>query len=306
MSSVSYPGGLKSSRHLLTSFAAICIITVTASGDAQMLANRPFLNSIDGSLSASFSGPRCGDEVSFTFVGPQAATFNKDGVATRLMNNVVATLRTSCSRVKLVAAKGTVNGQIVYNAVAESGGGWELLELGSSRDASMLGGGARGTSGDRVNFAKRRDFAAFGEVLTAMKGKPNLCGAPQGSSCTSISQFKNASEDGATVIARSLLDSRGTQAVLTYAALNRSGFLCSNPEQAKIDVVGGGATPAARARMAVDLRERLKPYGKQVCSGYALRGNQFTSANFDENGARMGQEALLTPTATNPTLRQDR
>lgn len=279
---------------------------LSAGAAAQVLGNRPFMASVDNSLTASFSGPRCDAEVAFVFSGKDRTTFNKEGVATRLMNNVVTSLRRSCPRVKLVAAKGVVGSEVIYNAVAEDGSGWKLLELGSTRDASLLGAGGRGTSADRGTFAKRRDFAAFGTVLAATRDKPHFCSGPQGGTCTSATEFRGASDEGATVIARSLLDAQGTQAVLTYTAANRGGFLCSDPQQAKIEVVGGTSSPAARARMATDLRERLKPYGNQVCSGYAMRGAQIITASFDANGARIGQEALLAALAAQPRLRRDR
>ncbi len=286
--------------------AAAAVLAGSTTVHAQLLGNRPFMQSADGKLSAAFNGGRCGGEVAFTFTGADRNTFNKDGVATRLMNNVVTALRRTCPQVKLVAAKGVVAGDVVYNAVAESEGQWLLLELGSVRDASVLSGGARGTSADRGNFGKRRDFAAFGAVLTATKGKPFLCSSLQAGTCLSSSEFRGATEDGATVVARSLLDGAGTQAILTYPATNRSGFLCSNPQDAKIEVSGGSASAAARARMATDLRERLKPYGDQVCSGYALRGVQLISANFDSNGARIGQETLLSAVSAQPKLRQEK
>lgn len=294
------------SRRLLLPLSIACLITGRTVVHGQMLGNRPFMTSVDNSLSASFSGTRCGDEVAFVFTGKDRATFNKDGVATRLMSNVVASIRRTCPRVKLVAAKGTVNGEIVYNAVAEGESNWLLLELGSSKDSSLLGGGQRGTSADRANFAKRRDFSAFGVVMASTKGRPFFCSSPQAGTCTSSTEFRNASEDGATVVARSLLDGQGTQAVLTYSALNKSGLLCSDPQQARIDVQGGSSSPAARARMAADLRERLKPYGNQVCSGYALRGAQIITASFDSNGARIGPEALLSAGAAQPKLRQEK
>lgn len=273
---------------------------------AQLLANRPFLQSPDKKLSASFDGGQCGEQVAFIFRATQPNAFADGSVARSLMTAVVQATWRSCPTAKLVAAKGVNGDRVVYNAVAEASTGWQLLELGSAREASLLAGGARGTSADRSNFLKRRDFSPFGTVLAAMKGKPYLCTSPRGMTCTSASEFRNASEDGATLVARSLLDGAGTQAVLTYAATNRSGMLCSNPQQAKIDVVGGNGSPAARARMAADLRERLKPYGDQVCSGYSVRGSQILSANFDANGARVGEEVLLTATAAAPQLRQDR
>lgn len=295
-----------SSRSLLLALAMPCLIMGGGAAYGQLLGNRPFMNSVDNSLSATFQGARCGDEVAFVFSGKDRATFNKDGVATRLMNNVVTSIRRTCPRVKLVAAKGTVNGEIVYNAVAEGESNWLLLELGSAKDSTLLGGGQRGTSADRANFAKRRDFSAFGAVLTATRGKPYFCSSPQAGTCTSSTEFRNASEDGATVVARSLLDGQGTQAVLTYAAVNKSGLLCSDPQQARIDVQGGSSSPAARTRMATDLRERLKPYGNQVCSGYALRGPQIITASFDSNGARIGPEALLSAGPSAPKLRQEK
>jgi hypothetical protein len=242
--------------------------------------------------------------VDFVFTGKGSGTFNRNQVATRLMNNVVAQLQRTCPRVKLVSAKGVVNGNVVYNAVAESATGWLLLELGSARDMSLLAGGTAGTSSDKGNFARRRDFAGFPALLAATRGRPFLCSGTNGGSCTAVTEFKGASDSGATVVARSLLDGRGTQAVLTYRAQNRSGFLCSNPEQAQIEVIGSGASAAARSRMATDLRERLKPYGSEVCMGYAVRGSTITGANFKGTGARMGNEAVLTAAATMPSLRQ--
>lgn len=285
---------------------AVAVMLTASSANAQLLGNRPFMESVDKSLSAAFSGPTCGNEVGFTFTGKDRATFNKDGVATRLMNNVVTSLRRTCPRVGLVAAKGQVGGDVVYNAIAEAEGGWLLLELGSNRDASVLSGGDRGNAGDRAAFSRRRDFTGFGALLTATRGKPWLCSGQDAGSCTSASEFKNASEDGATVVARSLVDGGGTQAVLTYPAANRGGLLCSNPQTAKIEIVGGTASAAARNRMATDLRERLKPYGNEVCSGYAMRGGQIVSANFNAGGARIGQEALLTALTAQPRLRQDK
>lgn len=281
-------------------------VLLTTPAVAQILANRPFLQSVDKKLSASFDGPRCGEQVSFIFKGSDVGVFADGSIARRLMTDVVRETWRTCPKVKLVAAKGVNGDRVVYNAVADASGGWQLLELGSTRDSSLLGGGARGTSADRTNFLKRRDFSPLGTVLTAMKGKPYLCTSPRGATCTSASEFRNASEDGATLVARSLLDGAGTQAVLTYAATNRSGMLCSNPQQAKIEVTGGSGSPAARTRMATDLRERLKPYGDQVCSGYSVRGAQILSANFDANGARVGDEVLLTATAALPKLRQER
>ena len=206
----------------------------------------------------------------------------------------------------MVSAKGVVGSQIVYNAIAEGDTRWLLLELGSSRDASMLTGGARGTSADKANFARRKDFSGFGDVLTAMKGKAFLCDSAMSGSCTASSEFRNATEKRANVTLRSLLDKSGTKAVMTYSAANQNGFMCFNPETAKIEVVGGQSSAAARVRFATDLRERLRPYGSQVCSGYAVRGAQLVSANFGVDGARIGSETILTAIAAEPALRQEK
>lgn len=287
--------------------ASICLAgLICASAAVAQIAKVPFLKSADGKLAASFSGPRCGQEVAFTFTGPDQTTFNKGGVATRLMNNVVVLVRQSCPQVKMVSAKGVVGSQVVYNAIAEGETRWLLLELGSSRDAGMLTGTGRGTSADRANFARRKDFSGFGDVLATMKGKMFLCDSAMSGSCTASSEFRNATDKRANVTLRSLLDKGGTKALMTYSATNQNGFMCFNPEAAKIEVVGGQSSPAARVRFATDLRERLKPYGSQVCSGYALRGSQLVSANFGADGARIGNETILTALASEPALRQEK
>lgn len=276
----------------------------TTTAQAQLLANRPFMKSIDGSISARLAGPACGDTVDVAFSGADAAAFNKDGVATRLMNNVVSNLRSTCPKVRMVASKGVVGDRIVYNAIAEAATNWLLLELGSNRDASLLGSSDRGRAADKGAFTRRADFAGFPNLVQKIAGRGLLCSGLDGASCTAVMDLRSATASGAPVISRSLLDGTGTQAVLSYKAQNVSGFLCSNPQTATIDVVGGQATPEARRRMASDLRERLKPYGSEVCSGFAFRGASIISANFDGSGARIGEEAVLTPQPAMPRLRQ--
>jgi hypothetical protein len=137
-----------------------------------------------------------------------------------------------------------------------------------------------------------------------MHGSVALCSGNDGSTCTASMEFNNASADAATVVSRTLLDASGTQAVLSYSATNANGMLCANPQEARIEVTGGTSSPAVRQRFATDLRERLQPYGNQVCTGFATRPGGFTTANFDENGARVGSETVMTFAATAPRLRQ--
>ncbi|MEW5683984.1 MAG: hypothetical protein AB1942_03600 [Pseudomonadota bacterium] len=285
--------------------AALLLATWGAGGaQAQLLANRPFMKSIDGAISARLSGPACGETVDVVFSGADAATFNRDGVATRLMNNVVANVKSTCPRVRMVASRGVVGERIVYNAIAESATNWLLLELGSARDASLLGSSDRGKAADKGAFARRADFAGLPTLVQKIGGRGLLCSGLDAGSCTAVMDLRSATPAGAAVVSRSLLDSTGTQAVLSYRAQNVNGFLCSNPQTSSIEVIGGQATPQARRRMATDLRERLKPYGDEVCSGFAIRGANIISANFDAAGARIGAEGVMAPQATMPRLRQ--
>lgn len=272
--------------------------------NAQLLRNRPFLTSLDGTLSARIDGAACAETVSLVFSGRTSGTFNEQGIATRLMNNAAQRLAATCGTVKLVTAKGVVNDRVVYNAVAEKATNWELLELGTSRDASLFAAGDGGTAGDQANFQRRRDFADFGAMLRAMGSQRFLCVGGNAAGCTSVTELRNASNGAATMVSRSLLDSRGTMAVLTYASTNQGGFLCGNPQTAQLEVIGNAASPMARQRMAADLRERLRPYGTRVCNGYAVRGSAITGANFASSGAKIGDPALLTVHAAMPKLRR--
>ena len=289
---------------VLAALTAGASLLSSVPGDAQLLRNRPFLTSLDGTLSARIEGTACAETVSLVFTGRSSGTFNDQGIATRLMNNAAQRLAATCGTVKLVTAKGVVNERVVYNAVAERSTSWELLELGSSRDSSLFANGEGGTAGDQANFQKRRDFADFGGMLRTMGGQRFLCVGSSGAGCTSVTELRNASAGTATMISRSLLDGRGTVAVLTYATTNQSGFLCGNPQGAQLEVVGNAASPIARQRMATDLRERLRPYGNRVCNGYALRGNAITGANFASSGAKIGDPAVLTMHANMPKLRR--
>lgn len=271
---------------------------------AQLLKSRPFLTSLDGTLSARIEGASCAETVSLVFSGRSSGTFNDQGIATRLMNNAAQRLASTCGAVKLVTAKGVVNDRVVYNAVAEKATNWELLELGTSRDASLFAAGDGGTAGDQANFQRRRDFADFGAMLRTMGSQRFLCVGANAAGCTSVTELRNASNGAATLVSRSLLDSRGTVAVLTYATTNQGGFLCGNPQNAQLEVVGNAASPMARQRMAADLRERLRPYGNRVCNGYAVRGSAITGANFASSGAKIGDPAILTMHAAMPKLRR--
>lgn len=275
-----------------------------SAANAQLLRNRPFLTSLDGTLSARIEGPACAETVSLVFTGRASGTFNDQGIATRLMNNAAQRLGATCGAVKLVTAKGMVNERVVYNAVAEKSTNWELLELGSSRDVSLFAGSEGGTAGDQANFQRRRDFADFGALLRTMSTQRFLCVGASGAGCTSVTELRNASSGSAMMVSRSLLDSRGTVAVLSYETTNQSGFLCGNPQRAQLEVVGNAASPLARQRMATDLRERLRPYGNRVCNGYAVRGNSITGANFASTGGKIGEPALLTVHAAMPRLRR--
>lgn len=299
---------MKRTRRLLPLGLAIVLAGLAgASAQAQSrLASLPFAKSLDGKLSARFAGPSCGETVDFVISGDNVATFNKDHVASRLMNNIVQTVLATCPKVKMFSAKGVVGDQIAYNAIAESATGWMLLELGASRDASLIGGGQRGGSADKGAFARRGDFVGFADLPGKLGGKPFLCTSWDGSTCTAVIELRGANRNGSNLVARSLLDGAGAQAVLSYAGVNRNGFLCSNPEEARIEVIGGQATDMARARMAKDLRERLKPYGQEMCLGFAQRGANIINGTFDATGARIGNESLLNPMTTLARLRKEK
>lgn len=286
--------------------ATLCVAVAAASlahGQAR-LGDRPFMRSLDGSISARLNGPACADTVEFNFTGPDTGVFNQDRVATRLMNNVVSNIRDACPRAQLVVAKGMAAGRVVYNAIAERDSNWLLLELGGAQDASLFAAGARGQSGDQAAFLRQGTFAGFPAVLQAMRGQAALCAGSDGSTCTASMEFQNASEAGATVVSRTLVQEDGTQATLTYLATNTNGLLCGNPQQATINISGGSSSPAVRQRFATDLRARLEPYGSRVCTGFSTRTGGFDSANFGEDGARQGNVTTMTLSATAPRLRQ--
>ncbi len=268
------------------------------------LGDRPFMRSLDGSISARLDGPACADQVQVTFTGPDTGVFNQDRSATRLMNNVVSNIRDACPRAQLVAAKGMAAGRVVYNAIAERDSNWLLLELGGAQDASLFAAGARGSSGDQAAFLRQGAFSGFPAVLQALRGNAALCAGSDGSTCTASMEFQNASDNAATVVSRTLVQEDGTQATLTYAATNSNGLLCGNPQDARIEITGGNSSAAVRQRFATDLRSRLEPYGNRVCTGFASRAGGFVSANFGADGARVGSESVMTLSASAPRLRQ--
>ncbi|MEH6717102.1 hypothetical protein [Parasphingorhabdus flavimaris] len=282
---------------------ALACIPLT-SADSQILKNRPFMKSIGGKLSAQFDGARCGNTVKFVFKGQSAGSFNADRVASRLMNNVVTAIRQTCPRVKLVSAKGLVGKSIVYNALAESQTNWLLLELGSSRDASLLSSGVSGKAGDKSKFQRRASFKAFSDVAKSLGTTKSLCTEPVKGRCTSLTNFSNVSTKGATITSKSRLDDKGSTAVLTYAGKNQNGFLCSNPQNVKISIVGGSASKAARSNMAEQLRERLRPFGNQACQGYATGKRRLAGANFDAKGAQVGKTSYFSTVSRNAGLRR--
>lgn len=283
---------------------AVAVATASLTYAQGLLADRPFMRSLDGSISARLDGPACADNVAFNFTGPETGAFNSDRTATRLMNNVVSNIRDACPRVQLVSAKGSSGGRVVYNAIAERSTSWLLLELGGAQDASLFASGARGASGDQSAFLRQGNFAGFPAVLQAMRGNAGLCAGSDGSTCTAAMEFNNPSADAATIVSRTLVQEDGTQATLTYGATNTNGLLCGNPQQATIEITGGNSSAALRQRFATDLRARLEPYGSRVCTGFASRAGGFVSANFDESGARVGNETVMSLSSTPPRLRQ--
>ena len=69
---------------------AVAVATASLTYAQGLLADRPFMRSLDGSISARLDGPACADNVAFNFTGPETGAFNNDRTATRLMNNVVS------------------------------------------------------------------------------------------------------------------------------------------------------------------------------------------------------------------------
>lgn len=280
------------------------LLAMPAAG--QLLKREPqaFIQSADGKLLGKLDGPACADTVALVFSGPKAK-FEDGTSARRMMGNVVRNLRSSCGRVKLIAAKGVADGRIVYNAVAEASSDWLLLELGGDRSGGLLASGAVGQSGDRNRFSASQRFVDFGALLTRMGKARFLCAQQTAQGCTVATEFKGASADGATLITRYLLDQAGTTATVAYDGRNSGGFLCADPQAARITVSGGGQSEAARTRLANDLRERLEPYGKQICSGWQSSGERVRGANFNAAGAQLGKVEVLTPSATMPKLRRE-
>ncbi len=277
------------------------------SAEAQLLkrSDRPFIQSADGQLKGKLDGPSCAKTVSLIFTGPKRK-FDDGTSARRMMNNVVRNLRLGCGSVSLIAAKGVTNERVVYNAVAEASSNWLLLELGGSASGGLLASGTVGQSGDLNKFSASKRFLSFGKLDEQMGNANYLCSQRTKDGCTIISELKNANEDRGTLISRYLLDSSGTLATVSYTGVNSGGFLCANPKSAKITVTGGKQSPAARQRLAQDLRERLEPYGTRICSGWHLSGGKIIGANFNDKGAQLGKSLVLTKSISLPKLRRSK
>lgn len=291
-------------RLLATALLATLPLAGTATGQSLKRPDAPFIRSADGQLVGRLNGPACAATVSLVFTGSNEV-FGDGKSANRMMSNVVQNIRASCGAVTLIAAKGVANGRTVYNAVADSSSKWILLELGGDRAGGLLASSTVGTSADRNKFAASNRFLPLGSLLKSMGTARYLCAQPTAEGCTVSTELRGASEGGATLISRYLLDGSGTLATVSYSGTNSGGLLCANPKAAKITVEGGTQSPAARARLADDLRERLDPYGAQICSGWQASGPRFVGANFNEQGAQLGKTLVLTSSATPPKLRRE-
>ncbi|MFC3308900.1 hypothetical protein [Blastomonas aquatica] len=283
--------------------AALCMAG-PAPGQSLKRPDAPFIRSADGKLVGRLDGPACSSTVSLVFSGT-SEVFGDGKSANRMMSNVVQNVRASCGSVNLIAAKGVANGRVVYNAVADASSKWLLLELGGDRSGGLLASGTVGASGDQNRFAASNRFLPLGSLLKTMGGARYLCAQQTAEGCTVSTEFRAASEGGATLVSRYLLDGGGTLATVSYDGTNVGGLLCANPKSAKITVEGGSQSPAARARLADDLRERLDPYGSQICSGWQASGPRFIGANFNAQGAQLGKALVLTTSATPPKLRRE-
>lgn len=293
-------------KKLITAAPVVAVMCITAPAPGQSLkrADAAFIRSADGKLVGRLDSPACGGTVALVFTGSSDA-FGDGKSANRMMNNVVQNVRASCGSVKLIAAKGVANGRVVYNAVAEASSNWLLLELGGDRSGGLLASGSVGKSGDLSRFSASNRFLPLGSLLKTMGSSRFLCAQQTSQGCTVSTEFRNASENGATLVSRYLLDGGGTLATVTYEGTNSGGFLCANPQSATITVEGGGQSTAARARLAADLRERLEPYGKRICSGWQSSGPRVVGANFNDQGAQLGKSLVLTSSASMPKLRRE-
>lgn len=291
-------------RILVAAIIAASPFVGVAYGQSLKRPAAPFIRSADGQLVGRLDGPACASTVSLVFTGSNEV-FGDGKSANRMMSNVVQNVRASCGSVKLIAAKGVANGRIVYNAVADSSSKWLLLELGGDRSGGLLASSTVGASGDQNKFAASSRFLPLGALLKSMGNSRYLCAQPTAEGCTVSTEFRGANDGGATLISRYLLDGSGTLATVSYTGSNSGGMLCANPKSAKITVEGGTQSPAARARLADDLRERLDPYGAQICSGWQASGPRFVGANFNAQGAQLGKTLVLTSSTTPPKLRRE-
>lgn len=294
-------------RYIITTTAilsSIAIVSTPAVGQLSKRSKRPFISSIDGKLVGRLDGQACGKTVSLTFTGT-SDKFADGTSARRMMNNVVRNLRSSCGSVTLVAAKGVSDGRVVYNAIAESSSNWLLLELGGGNSGGLLSSGDVGKSGDLSRFAASKQFIDLGSLFKRMGSDRFLCAQKTAMGCTAATEFRNASSNGATLITSYLLDNNGTRATVSYNGKNSGGYLCANPQNAKITVSGGKNSPTAKARLAKDLRERLEPYGTKICSGWQTSGKRLIGANFNDKGAKLGKAQVLTSSSTLPKLRRE-
>ena len=268
----------------------------------------PILVTNGREIAAFFDGPQCAVEVQLALRARSYEHFSSsEPIAARLMNNVTNIVRRQCASTERVLAEGYVSGDLSYTGIAAQETDWRIVEVGTG-GSGLIGAGERSDRGGKSTFSAKDGFVSGGKFLEGPAAGKVLCESyhPETHSCRVLTKFHTLPDGELEMRVRQLEDEDGMEArVTSTVAENPEGFLCSNPLNANVEVVGGAMGDASRAALADSLKARIEDVGTEACIGYASDGTTFTSSTFDSDDLSLSEDAIITLFEVEPSLRYD-
>lgn len=313
---------------LLLAGATVALTTTSALAQGRPMYNTTIESKndagevVEDKIYSFYDGPSCAETVKTNFrakyVGSFTSSTDDESLTARIMNNVARIIRTQCGQASLIRATGKIsfeqNGEkvekTVYSGVADKATDWLVVEVGVRNSGGFLSTSTRnGEEPELPAYLKQSSFLKYGDMQASISDAPILCTNHNASqnTCTLVTEFKDKTESGSTMVTRQMLDDEGAIGEVTLSGTVSDGLWCGNPQEAIVTATGGNLTAGSKSQQAMEemLLERVQDNGNQVCVGYAKTSNGLTTTQFDADGFQLYAEMPLTAMAAAPSLRRE-
>ncbi len=288
-------------KYINCTFATL-IIMMLSSSVALAALKRPIMVASDRQMSAFIDGEKCTHGVKITFKAQSKAEFDRrTGKAARFIGNVTDLLNAQCPILERVSVRGKVKNDILYSGTAEAKTGWVVTELGSDSGGGILSQNAlENTTNSKNNFLNAPDFINARNIIAIAQDKRNECVAfeTKTKNCL-VRNHYSIEANQISLRSESLLNKKGSIAILSYSYSIKDSFLCTDPRKTKVDISGGNMSQESKEDMKEMLIERLNALDGEICTGFKGKAstNLFTqSFGSDGSSQAMEQSSVFSQT----------